>query len=534
MGTPALLLALALTACNDGSVDTGTPALETLGPEPATSPQEPTLRRLTQAQYANAVLALFVDDVFVPTSLEPDVAQDGLYALGAATTAISPRGIEQYEAAAFELAGQFVAAPPEPFPCEPTGLVDDTCAEAILAPLARRAWRRTLSDTEVQTLVEVSAQAATELADFHEGLAYGVAGVLQSPYFLYRVELGVDGRLTDLELASRLSFFLWDSLPDDELLDAAESGELSAAEQVAAQVDRMLDDERARAGVRNFFIEMLELDELDTLNKDATVFPHMSPDVGPSAKEQTLLTIEDLVFDQDADFRTLMTTRRTYLDRTLAAIYNVRAPDRDGFGPTTLDSSGPRRGYLGQVSFLALMAHPVSSSATKRGVFVREVLLCQPMAPPPADVDTSIPEPDAESATLRERIAVHLEDPTCAACHELTDYIGLGLEQFDGLGLYRTTENGAAIDPSGELDGEPFADAWDLGAVVRDHPSFAPCVVETLWRYGAGHLVEGGEREAMNWLVDAFRLTDHSYRSLLRTYTTSEAFRTVGLVGDTE
>ncbi len=530
MSPAALLLALLLTACNDGGEDTGTTEPLVLGPEPATSPQEPALRRLTQAQYTRAVLDLLGDDLFVPTSLEPDSAQDGLHALGAATTAISPRGVEQYESAAFELATQALIDPAEPLGCEPEGIVDDACAEQVLAPLARRAWRRPVTDAELQSLVDVSAQAATELADFHEGLVYGLAAVLQSPWFLYRVELGVDGRLTDLELATRLSFFLWDTLPDETLLAAAEAGELSTPDQVAVHVDRMLADDRARAGVRNFFTEMLELYELDGLNKDSTVFPHMSPDVGPSAREETLLTIEDLVFTQDADFRTLMTTRRTFLDRTLATIYNVRAPERDGFGLAELDSGGPRRGYLGQVSFLALQAHPVSSSATRRGVFVREVLLCQPMSPPPADVDTSIPEPDADSPTLRERIATHLEDPSCAGCHQLTDYIGLGLEQFDGLGLYRTTENGADIDPSGDLDGQAFADAWGLGAALRDHSAFAPCLVETLWRYGAGHMLLGGEREALNWLVDGFELSDFSFETLLRTYATSEAFRTVGMI----
>lgn len=522
-----LATALGLLACSDGGQDTAVPD-ETLGAEPAAEPQEPTLRRLTRAQYVNAMTALLGPDLFVPTSLEPDVEQGGLYALGAATSAISPRGIEQYESAAFELAAQALASPEDLVGCTPTGIVDDVCAAEVLGALGRRAWRRPVSAEELQVLVDLSGAAATELADFHDGLAYGVAAVLQSPWFLYRVELGVDGRLTALELATRLSFFLWNSLPDEILLAAAEAGELETAAQIAAQVDRMLDDPQAHEGVRALFTEMLRLHALDDLNKDPSVFPHMSPEVGPSAREQTLLTIEDLVFESDADFLTLLTTRRTYLDRTLAAIYDVRAPERDGFGLTELSGSGPRRGYLGQVSFLALEAHPVSSSATKRGAFVREVLLCQPVSPPPADVDTSIPEADADSPTLRERIATHLEDPTCAGCHTLTDYIGLGLEQFDGLGLFRTTENGAPIDPSGDLDGVAFDDAWELAAAIRDDPAFAACLVETTWRYGAGHPVLGGERAAMNWLVDAFRLSDHSYRELLRTYASSEAFRTVG------
>jgi hypothetical protein len=517
-----------MLACSDGGQDTAVPP-ESLGPEPVAAPASPVLRRLTQAQYTNAIVALFGDGIFVPTSLEPDVEQSGLVALGAGTSAISPRGVEQYESAAFDVAEQ-VLADRATVTCDPVDTVDDDCAAEFLAPVARIAWRRPLSDEELESLVGLSALAAAALGDFHDGLVYGLAAVLQSPWFLYRVELGVDGRLTDLELATRLAFFLWDDLPDETLLAAAEAGELATQDQVADQVDRMLADPRARAGLRNLFTEMLQLSKLDDLNKDTTVFPHMSPEVGASAREQTLLGIEDLVFEMDADFRTFLTTRRTYLDRTLAAIYNVRAPEREGFGVTEFSADGPRRGYLGQVSFLAPQAHPVSSSATKRGVFVREILLCQPMSAPPADVDTSIPEPDQDSPTLRERIAVHLEEPGCASCHELTDYIGLGLEQFDGLGLYRTTENGAEIDPSGVLDGQAFDDAWGLGAAVRDHSAFAPCLVETLWRYGGGQMVLGGEREAMNWLVQAFELSGYSYQTLLRTYATSQAFRTVGAI----
>ena len=200
-------------------------------------------------------------------------------------------------------------------------------------------------------------------------------------------------------------------------------------------------------GARAFFTDMWTLYQLDDITKDPTVFTHMSPEVGASAREETLRGVVENVVYEDGDYRDLFTTTRTFLDRKLASIYNVRAPVREGFGEAFLDEDGHRRGVLGHVSFLALQSHAVNSSATLRGKFVREVLLCQYIPPPPSDVDTSIPEASADAVTLRERVAVHLEDEFCASCHQLVDPIGLGLEQFDGLGHFRTTEFGGVIDP---------------------------------------------------------------------------------------
>ncbi len=179
---------------------------------------------------------------------------------------------------------------------------------------------------------------------------------------------------------------------------------------------------------------------------------------------------------------------------------------------------------------LAQHAHPVSSSATKRGEFVREVLLCQEVPPPPADVDASIPEPSEDAATLRERVAVHLEDPTCASCHLLTDPIGLGLEQFDGLGLYREIENGAVIDPSGDVDGIVFADAVGLGDALAAHTDFSWCMSETLMSYASGRRPHSGEQELTTWLHDRFGDEGYSFRELLRQVATSRAFRTAAEV----
>ena len=505
--------------------------------EPVVTLPEPTMRRLTQAQYQNAIRALLGEDLVLPTSLEPDEVADGLLAIGAALTTISPRGVEQYETAAYSLATQAMeneAVRDELVPCDADEVGEDACAETVLATFGSRAWRRPLSQDELDVLVDLSGEASAVLDGFDAGLVYGLAAILQSPNFLFRVELGEpdpdsgERRFTGYEMASKLSFFLWNTIPDEALMVSAELGELTEDEGLLAQVDRMMADPRFEAGLREFFADMLSLHQLDGLNKDPTVFTHMSPEVGPSAREETLLGVLDNVWVNDGDYRDIFTTTTTFLDRKLASIYSVRAPAREGFAPTTLSDEGGRRGLLGQVSFLAMNSHPVSTSATLRGQFVREVLLCQYIPPPPSDVDTSIPEPSASARTLRERVAVHLEDQFCAGCHRLTDPIGLGFEQFDGLGHFRTREEGAVIDPSGELDESPFTDAWGLSDRIANHPALTSCFTRTLMAYGSGHSVTDGEEEALAYLNEGFQFMDHSVQFLIRDLVMSPAFRMAG------
>lgn len=281
----AILLVLALAGCtpDPGPVDRG--------PVPEHAPTSPVLKRLTSTQYVASVRDLLGDAVLIPDEVEPDEAVNGLLTVGSSVTSISPVGVEEYESAAFDLAEQALADPSTRaalVPCAASALRDDACAEAALGDFGRRAWRRPLTEPELARLVGVAGTAADTLGDFDAGLVYGLAGILQSPYFLYRVELGEDDpdvpggrRYTDWEMASRLSYFLWNTTPDDELLAAAEAGELTTDAGLDAQVDRLLADERAREGVRNFFSEMLQLHALDELNKDPTVFVHMNSRSGP-------------------------------------------------------------------------------------------------------------------------------------------------------------------------------------------------------------------------------------------------------------
>jgi len=494
-----------------------------------------TVHRLTRAQFAASVSQVFGPDLVLPTSIEPDVEVAGLLALGAAVASVSTRGVEQYESAAFAIAEQAVTtgtAHAAIATCAPTDPADEACARAILDEMGLQLWRRPLVAEELDALVLLHVEASTVVSTFEDALVYPLAALLQSPHFLYRIELGVPDpndpeRLvfTDWELASRLSFLLWNTAPDLPLLEAAARGELTDVALLEGHVDRMLDDPRLRDGVRAFFGQMLHLHHLDAMRKDPNVYDAIHPDLIRAAQEETLLTIERHVVDHDADYRELFTTRRTYVNRRLATLYDIPAPAREGFAEAWWPEDSPRRGLLGQFSVLALHAHPVSTSPTLRGLFVREVLLCSPASPPPAGVDTSLPEPSGTTRTMRERVQEHLTDPDCAACHMHTDPIGLALEHFDGIGRFRTMDNGATIDASGELDGVAFDDAVGLAEALANHPRLAACLVSQTYRYATGHVDGAFQRTGLNAITAAFTHDGYRVRSLLRTFVLSSAFR---------
>ncbi len=504
-------------------------------PEPQLSPAPATLKRLTRTQYANAIYDLISPDIAVPIALEPDVETDGLKAIGAGTATVSNRGAEQYERAAYDIAEQTVSSKPlrdGVVPCNPTSTDDAECLKRFVEDFGARAWRRPLTQDEVQRYVTVGVQAATELDSFDGGVEFALAGLLQSPHFLFRVEVGKPDagkpglrKYSAFELASRLSFFLWNTIPDDALRKAAESGEISTASGLAKQTDRLLASPRARAAVRNLFTELYGLHKLDDLVKDGEIFRSMSADLGGFAREQTLLTLEDLIFEQRGDFRELFTSRRTFVNRKLASLYGIPAPKLEGFADTELPKNSARVGLLGHASVLALHAHPVSTSATLRGKFVRTVLLCGDIPPPPANVDTSLPEPSGARPTLRDRITEHLTNPSCSNCHNTMDPIGLGLENFDGIGQYRVRENGERIDASGDLDGTPFRNAKELGEAIASHPNLSQCVARNVFRYANGRVETLVERATIKALAAEFEYSDFDLVTLLRAVALNDSFR---------
>jgi hypothetical protein len=267
------------------------------------------------------------------------------------------------------------------------------------------------------------------------------------------------GRLTDYSLASRISFFLWNAPPDNELLDAAGNGELQTPEGLARQVDRMIASPRFADGVRAFFIDMLSYDEFDGLSKDQSLFPKFTSQMAKDAEEQSLRMIVDLLVTNNGDYRDLFTTKKTFLNRNLGSLYKVPVDGSafSGWMPYTFGPDDPRAGLLTSAGFLIVdPTHEGRSSPTIRGKKVRELLLCQKVPPPPPNVNFNLVQDTHNPLykTARDRLTAHRDNPTCAGCHSITDPIGLSMENYDAVGEFRTQENGSNIDASGTFDGK--------------------------------------------------------------------------------
>ncbi len=540
----SLAFALVLGLASAGSAALSGCKSEGVAPAPtplATGPAGPAnafpvgAQRLTKSQYTASIHDIFGPDTVVPPALEPDVAAEGFESVGSTGSTVSARGIEQYEAAAQAIAKQVSGDPKllgRVLACSPSSPEDVACARSFVSSLGERVYRRPLSEPELLKLMGIVTSAGKALGSFEKGAFYGISAMLQSTQFLYRPVVGEPDperpgqlRFSSYEFASRLSFFLWNSTPDTALLEAAKSGKLSSYEGVEKEVTRMLASPKAREGLRNFVREWLRLADLDLLQKDTKLFTTYTADLGPMAREETLRGFEDLAFDRDTDIREIMTTRRTFVTPKLASMYQVAAPSATGFAPVELPEKGGRRGLLGQVSFLALYSHPTSTSATLRGKFVREKLLCTPILPPPVNLNTALPEPTETSKTLRERVKIHFADPSCAACHSAMDPIGLGLEQFDGIGRFRTKENGVTIDASGELDGAPFSDASSLAQAIHDSPVFPSCITRKVFLYATGSLPTPSLVPTTDALNERFVASGYRMKVLMATVAQSPAFR---------
>lgn len=524
-GATAALTALLVTGCGVGSNE----------PEnPGTTPR---VRIMTTQQYLNTVANVFGSSVDMEMKFPPLRRTDGLLANGAALAGVTAGKIETFQRAASSIAAQVVSPERRNYliPCTPKSetAADADCAKQFFSQTGRLLHRRTLTDEELSQYVTAANQAADKLEDFYAGVELVLESMLISPEVLFIVE-STEGEpdklgrreLDSYSLASRLSFFLWNAGPDDMVLKAAENGDLDSERGLTKVVDSMLASPRLEDGMRAFFDDMLGFDDFDALSKDPTVYPFFTGATATDAREQTMRTLVSHLIHKQHDYRDLFTTRETFMSPALAPLYQI--PASRGWSEYTFPEDSPRQGLLTQVSFVALRAHPGRSSPTLRGKALRERLLCQIVPPPPPNVDFGkLENPDAHYKTQRERVAVHLEDPACAGCHKITDPMGLALESFDGAGRFRTTESGAVIDTSGDLDGVHFDNAVGLGKALRDNPSLPSCLVDRLYSYGSGGAAKPTDRPLMKYYTAEFAEDGYKLPDLLRTIATSEAFQRV-------
>lgn len=537
----ALALAMAVSAsalgCGGGGGGELPPSCED-ALEPGPSP----IRRLTRTEYNNTVYQLFGDNSRPADSFPADEEALG-FDNQATSLSVSPLLAEKHRDTAELLAARHAPGQVGAVAACATDPEAASCAGQIaawIADIGLRVFRRPLTSAEVE------AHAAL----FHQGTALGEgsydlgAGVelvldamLQSPHFLYRVELGAPDaasgdvvELTSYEMASRLSYLFWGTMPDVALFEAAAADQLRDPAAIEAQARRMLAAPRAREAVKNFHRQWLGLDEVSGIaarGKDLEIYPDYDEAVLPMLQRETEEFLDHAIFEESASVETLFTASWTMMNAEVAAFYGIEGPVGEDFERVELD---PTRyaGFLSHAGVLAAHAKPDRSSPVHRGLFVRERVLCQ-IPPAPPDV---VPEPPTvdTTQTTREQYAQHEEDPLCAGCHRLMDAIGFGFEHFDGMGRYRENEWGLPIDASGELvetedaDG-PFDGVVELGARLAGSQQVRECVTRQWFRYGYGRVETAADTCSMDIINQAFAAADYDVKELLVALTQTPAFR---------
>jgi len=538
---------LALAACSqpgNESAQSTAPSLAALAALPDNT-SEARVRLMTSTQYANMIADVFGADIKPGTPLAPVSRTDGLISSTAASVGVTSGDLMKLQRAATTVAAQVVdngnlergipSHRDSLVPCKPQSLEasDDACATQFIAQTGRLLYRKPLSDALLQEYVAKARTAADSNKDFYIGLSGVLEGMLVDPNVLMISDIVEDDpkkpgqkRLDAYSLASRLSFFLWNTVPDDAVLKAAESGEILTPKGRANVVSMMLASPKIENGVRAFFDDMFAFEDFDNLAKDGEVYPIVTGVALRDSREQTLRTITDHLVTRKGDYRDLFTTKNTFMSPALAAIYKV--PTRPGWTPYEFPPESPRMGILTHISFLAVHSHPARSSATLRGKALRELFLCQRVPPPPPNVDFSaLEDPTSPFRTARDRVNFHLQNPVCAGCHRITDPMGLALENFDGGGQFRVAEAGVEIDASGNLDGKNFDNVAGLSQALHDHPQVPRCLVRRIYSYGTGGPLTNDSNKQVDALTKIFADTGYRVPDLMQSIAMSDAFSNI-------
>lgn len=414
--------------------------------------------------------------------------------------------------------------------CQPTGPADEEeCAKRILGNLARRAYRRPVDDEDLQAPLALYREGRAE-GSFEMGIEMALCAVLVNPQFLLRVErdpaaavAGAAYRISDLELASRLSYFLWSSMPDDELLDLAARGDLSRPEVFASQVRRLLADQRSRSLVTNFAGQWLYLRNLDSIIPDMRLFPDFDDNLRQAMRQETELFFESILRD-DRSVLDLIRSDYTFLNERLAKHYGIPHVFGSQFRRVALDDQSHRGGLLRQASILTVTSYPTRTSPVIRGQWVLKNLLGAPPPPPPPNVPDLKDSPVSASLPVRERLRQHRADPACASCHDQMDPVGFALDNYDAIGRWRDTEAALPIDAAGSLpDGSQFVGVSGLERALLDRPElFVQTLTEKLLTFALGRGVEYYDAPAVRKIVDDAKGDNYRFSRLI-----------MGIVGST-
>jgi hypothetical protein len=441
---------------------------------------------------------------------------------------------EAYYGAAEKLAADVFADPARKsqlFGCTPSGAGGGSCLTDTIDELGLKAFRRPVSDSERAGLVKVYADALEAGVDTDGALSHLLTTMLAAPQFLYRFDTAASGdkALAPYVLASRLSYFVWSTMPDAELFERAADGTILETEVLRAQLDRLLASERSQALVRNFAGQWLGMRDLDNHKVRADLFPTWSDDLRASLIAEAQAYFSEFLYN-DRPMSEFFTSPLHFVDGRLATHYGIA--DVAGEDLVRIDRDiGDRVGFLGLGSFLTLSSFAHRTSPTLRAKWVLEEMLCSPVAPPPPEVEASLGDDEAanEAAAIenvRERLELHRSNPSCAGCHAAMDPIGLGLETFDAIGRERTHyENGDLIDPTGELPGgKKFAGPGELAQVLAEDPRFTRCVANKMLTYALGRGMQD-EADLVTRTRDAFLAQGGTLRALVEIIVLGDDFR---------
>lgn len=498
------------------------------------------LRHLTSREYRNSVLAL-VNDQSLAEDDVPSETSDPTFEFfpfrHPATVGVVEA--ESLQLAAERVAKNIAANITDLLPCQPGSTAEEaTCARTFIEAFARRAYRRPPTSAEVASLGTLYAEGRTTLAlDFRGAVGFLVEAVLQSPAFYYvdprspgPAERDPDGNVVKLggyALASRLSYFLWGGPPDDALLASADSGSLSTADGVAAAARTLMADARAREMAGDFADDLLDMDILLGRGKDPGLYPEYGLPLQEAMREEVRRFASNVAFGNSPTFSTLLTATSTFVNAPLAELYGVPGVGADAFSQVTLPAT-ERGGLLTLAGFLANTGAPNGSVPPRRGKFVYTRLLCQELPPPPNDVPTVTPP--MPGLTTRARFELHDQNPCATGCHSILDGLGFAFEHYDGVGAYRATEEGAAVDAASsyafdEVTPVPFADAMALGRVLANEPLAQACFAKQWLQYALRRQEASGDASSLDAATTTFRSQGGSIPELWVALATSRTFR---------
>ncbi len=502
----------------------------------ASRPGRVTMRRLNRTEYNNTVYDLTGLDLKLANDFPSDDVGNGFDNIGDVLT-LSPILMEKYLTAAKQIASEVVKNPEASKRVFPTQHNDpNDLDEAVIVArenathFASRAFRRSLNADESERFLNLMKAAWEANASKDEIMQTLITVVLASPHFIYRIEEDdpkdfVDGirPLNDFELASRLSYFLWSSMPDERLFELAREKKLHTAEQLNAEVDRMLADPKSKALVESFAGQWLQLRDLEALSPDPIKFPAFDAKLRRSMRRETELLFTSIL-NENRSILELLSTDSTYVDERLAKHYGIDGIRGDDF--QKVDLKGKRRGVLMHGSILLLTSNPTRTSPVKRGKWVLENLLAESPPPPPPNV----PELGADGealGTLRQQMEQHRANPNCAVCHVKMDAVGFGLENFDAIGSWRVADGREKIDPSGVLPGgRTFDGPLDLVQILVDDKKteFCRCVSSKMLTYALGRGLGVADRCTVSSIVNYLAKDEYRFSTLIKSIVTSPPF----------